>query len=199
MTSVASRTFITRCSLVVRPISLWTGRPPADSALTVRLQQSARQPIRTSDGSYAFLDIPDRRCTLMVHSPHYLPVEMPLDLDQFEPPVPIVDVELRPNRLHPLPPAASGFRFRVVDQGGAGLKGADVSAKLVGKGISGGEAIVSTWSDEDGSVVLPLRGQLPANCTAEVEVAFGGKRIQASWKVEPYSVIRMPDVQLVQS
>lgn len=196
MTAEAASTVVTRCSLVVRPVNMWTGQPPADSALTVRLKESAQLPIRVSDGSYAFLDMFERRCTLTVQSPFYLTVEMSLDLDQFEPPVPLVDVLLRPNRRYPPPAAASGFQFRVVDEVGAGLKGADVTARLVGKGIPGGEAILSTWSDEDGSVIVPLRGQLPPNCSAEVEVDAGGQRVQAKWKVELGSVIRMPDVQI---
>lgn len=192
----AVRTFVSRCSLVVRPISLWTGRPPTGSALIVRLKELAKPPIRTTDGCYAFLDYPGRKCTLTMLSPYYLPVEMPLDLDSFEQEVPIVDVEMRPGRLYPPPAAAAGFRFRVLDAGGLPLKGVDVNASISGKGKTAGDIRVSTWSDNDGFVVLPLRGQLPQTCTANVEFAFGGRKSQVEWKVESGTVAEMPDVRL---
>lgn len=192
----ATRTFVSRCALVVRPTSLWTGRPPTGSALTVRLMESAKPPIRTSDGCYAFLDYPGRKCTLTMSSPYYLPIEMPLDLDSFAQQVPIVDVELRPGRLYPPPAASAGFRFRVLDAGGSPLKGVDVNASINGKSKAAGDVRVSTWSDEDGYVVLPLRGQLPSSCAAKIEFAIGELKSEVEWKVESCTVADMPDVRL---
>lgn len=194
MTGAVS-TFVTRCSLVVRPVSLWTGRPPTGSSLIVRLKESARPPIRTSDGCYAFLDYSGRKCTLSITSPFYLTTEMPLDLDTFEQQVPIVDVILRPGRLYPPPAAASGFRFRVLSAEGVPLCGADVTASVSGKGKAAAQTHATTWSDEQGFVVLPLRGQLPQACTVSVEIAFGDRRMQAEWKAESGQVTDMPDVR----
>lgn len=192
----AVRTFVSRCSLVVRPINIWTGRPPAGSAVIVRLHESAKPPIRTSDGCYAFLDYPGRACTLTLSSPYYLPVELPLDLDSFEQPVPVIDVEMRPGRLYPPPAAATGFRFRVVDAGGSPLKSVDVNASISGRGKTAGDLRVTTWSDEDGFVLIPLRGPFPQTCAANVEFAFGGRKSQVEWKVEPGTVAEMADIRL---
>jgi len=192
----AVRTFVSRCSLVVRPISMWTGQPPTGSALIVRLKESAKPPIRVSDGSYAFLDYPDRKCTLTIASPYYLPTEMPLELDAFDEQVPIVDVWLRPGKLYPPPAAAAGFRVRVLDKRGFPLGGVDVNALISGKGKAAGEIRLSTWSDENGLVIIPLRGQLPQSCTVKVEFAFGNRKTQAEWKAESGTVVDMPEIRL---
>lgn len=192
----AVRTFVTRCSLVVRPVNLWTGRPPTGSALVVRLKESARAPIRTSDGSYAFLDYPGCAGTLLVTSPYYLTTEMPLDWSASEQSAPIVDIVLRPNRLYPAPAAATGFRFRVLDGSGSSTCGADVTASVSGKGKNADQLQITTWSDEQGFVVLPMPGRLPPSAAVRVNVAFGGRSAQAEWKTEPGSVIDMPDVRL---
>lgn len=192
----AVRTFVTHCSLVVRPISMWTGKPPTDSALTVRLQGFTRLPIRTSDGCYAFLDYPGRQCTLVVSSPYYLTTTMEIDLDSYETPAPVVDVMMRPNRQYPPPAAATGLRVRIVDKQGAPLGGAVVNASYSGKSRSAGHISLSTWSDERGHVVLPLRGLLPPSFTVKADVVYGKLKAQAEWQATSGDVVDLPDFQL---
>jgi hypothetical protein len=264
--TAASRTFVTRCSLVVRPFDLWTGQPPGNSALIVRLEETSRLPVRVSDGSYAFLDFPGRDCTLTIDSPFYLRMRIPIHLDSFAGQVPIVTVGLRPNRVYPPPSASSGFVFRVVDASGAPAAGANVSAYVdhdgaarsrlaedkaaagarriavaAGSGrLQPGDAFVlksrggaaaewgavadvedgglalsleqplenhwprgsvllpacRTWSAADGTVVIPLRGSIPAAAEAIVEIASGGMRKEFRWRVEPGSVANQPDVRM---
>lgn len=262
----SSRTVVTRCSLAVRPVDIWTGKPPGGSGLLVRLAESDRKPVRVSDGSYAFLDYPGRECTLLIGSPSYLPFELPLNLNNFESSVPIVTAALRPNRLYPHPAAATGFVFRITDAGGrpkarvsvsafaddegavrgraadektpAGSKrlrvasdtgrilpgdafvlksreGADTEWAAVAD-VSDGDAVltletplskawsrgakllpaVRTWSDDGGTVVLPLRGHYPPACPVTVRIGEGKQGLETVWTAEPGSVVRMPDIRM---
>ncbi|WP_276358387.1 hypothetical protein [Cohnella caldifontis] len=264
--TAAERTFVTRCSLAVRPFDLWTGQPPGNSALAVRLEETGKRPVRASDGSYAFLDFPGSVCTLTIDSPFYLPTRMTVHLEEFAGRVPIVTAGLRPNRAYPPPAAASGFRFRVAGPSGAPEAGAIVTAYvehdgaargrlaedkaaagarriavaagngrlqpgdafvLKGKGGSDAEwsAVADTWdaglalqleqplskgwprgtvllpacrtwSDMDGSVVIPFRGSFPPAAEAVVEIVSGERRWAARWQMEAGSVANMPDVRL---
>lgn len=187
------RTVVTRCSLAVCPIDMWTGRTPTGSSLVVRLKETERKPIRASDGSYAFLDYDARQCTLSVASPYYLRTELPLRLDEFEGSVPVVSVLLRPNRVYPTPAAATGFIFRVTDGKGSPLSGVKVSAAARRETVN--EAW-TTWSDEDGSVVLPLPGRWPAAFSVTVDISQGENGFQTVWTADSGTVVRLPDVRL---
>ncbi|MFC5702292.1 hypothetical protein ACFPVX_13400 [Cohnella faecalis] len=126
----AERTFVTRCSLAVRPIDSWTGRPPGGSSLTVRLLETGRKPVQTSDGSYAFLDFADSACTLVIGSPTYLEVRRTLDLTRLDPRMPTVTVSMLPNRAYPPPAASTGLVFTVCNPAGDAVPGAEVSAYI---------------------------------------------------------------------
>jgi hypothetical protein len=124
----AERTFVTRCSLAVRPIDVWNGAVPGPSAVQIWLEETDRKPIRASDGSYVFLDVPNDRCTLRISSPIFMEVrkEIPLPTDGGPPPV--VTVSLYPNRVYAPPPAATGVIVDLRDAAGLPLAGVPVFA-----------------------------------------------------------------------
>lgn len=124
----AGRTVVTRCSLAVRPIDVWTGKPPRDSALQVRLLETDGKPIRASDGSYVFLDYGADRCTLQIVSPTYRTVRQDVDLTSLHPREPVLTVGLLPNASYPPPPASTGLVFTVRDEAGRPLADVDVEA-----------------------------------------------------------------------
>ncbi|MBN2982769.1 hypothetical protein [Cohnella algarum] len=124
----AESTSVTRCSLVVRPIDVWTGKAAASPSVRVSLAETDRKPIRTSDGSFAFVDVEPRRCTIVIRSSTYLEFSETADLSLLPPAAPIVLACLLPNRLHPAPPAGTGLVFRITDKLGTPLAGVSVSA-----------------------------------------------------------------------
>ena len=126
----AERTFVTRCSLVVRPIDVWTGFTPSASSIRVSLTETERKPIRTSDGSYAFLDYAGRTCTLVISSITYLEYRREIELPEDGTEPPILTVSLLPNRTYLPPAAATGLIVKVCDEAGLPLQGAQLSAYI---------------------------------------------------------------------
>ncbi len=126
----AERTFVTRCSLVVKPIDAWTGFTPSASAIRVSLEETDRKPIRTSDGSYAFLDYSGKTCILVIASSTYLEYRKEIELPEegFAPP--ILTVSLMPNGVYVPPSAATGLTVNVCDGLGEPLSGARLSAYI---------------------------------------------------------------------
>jgi len=121
-----STTFVNRCSLVVRAVDLWSGNSPSASSIRVGIRGYNRAPLRTSDGSYAFLDYPNDRCIVTVTSPDYLDYEREMTLGVG---VPVLTAGLMPSRLRSAPAAASGLRFRIVDEKtGKPVKDAEIYA-----------------------------------------------------------------------
>ncbi len=121
-----STTFVNRCSLVVRAVDLWSGTPPLAAAIRVGIRGYNRTPLRTSDGSYAFLDYPNDRCIVTVTSPDYLDYEREIALGAG---VPILTAGLMPSRFRSAPAAAAGLRFRIIDEkSGKPVKDAEVYA-----------------------------------------------------------------------
>jgi hypothetical protein len=153
--SRAERTFVTRCSLAVKPIDIWTGAAPSGSSIRIALAETDRRPIRTSDGSYAFLDYSGRTCTLVITSFTYLEYRREITIadDLLQPP--ILTVSLLPNTVYAPPSAATGLIFKVCDESGSPFPGAQVSA----------------YVDDEGAV----RGRL-----AEEKTAGEGNRIRIS-------------------
>ncbi|MCD9025840.1 hypothetical protein [Cohnella silvisoli] len=123
----AERTFITRCTLAVKPIDIWTGITPSGSSFRMSLAETDRKPIRTSDGSYAFLDYSGKTCTLVITSPTYLEYRREIVLDNVSQP-PVLTVSLLPNIVYKAPSAATGLIVKVCNESGNPLSGAQVSA-----------------------------------------------------------------------
>lgn len=130
----AESTFVTRCSLVLRPIDAWTGRPASGADVQVALLESPGKPIRTSDGGYAFLDLPPARFTVVIRSPIHMEWDREVDLAQLPPASPVVIASLLPNRAHAVPAAATGIAFRVTDESGRSMAGVDVTAYVDDEG-----------------------------------------------------------------
>ncbi|MFD0674113.1 hypothetical protein [Cohnella sp. GCM10027633] len=119
-------TFVNRCALVVRAVDLWTGKEPAPASIRVGIRGHNRAPLRTSDGSYAFLDYAYDRCMVTVSSPDYLDYEREIELRDG---VPILTAGLMPSKVRSVPAGAAGLRFRIVDEAtGRPVKDAEVRA-----------------------------------------------------------------------
>lgn len=128
--SRAERSFVTRCSLAVKPIDVWTGKTPSASSIQIFLAESNRKPIRTSDGSYAFLDYPGKICTLVITSSTYMEYRTEISLNEnFQSP-PFLTISLLPNVVYAPPSAGTGLIFKVCDAAGSPLAGALVSAYI---------------------------------------------------------------------
>jgi len=124
----AESTSVTRCSLIVRTIDAWTGRAVSGSAVQASLDGIGRKPVRTSDGSFAFLDVEPSVRELIVRSSTYLEERRTVDLSALPAASPIVVISLLPNRLYPAPPDGAGVELAVKDAAGRPLAGVSVAA-----------------------------------------------------------------------
>lgn len=121
-------TTISRCSLVVRTTDVWTGRPAASASVRVRLQDIRTAPLRTSEGSWAFLDVNVDACEIVVESTSYLPIVRRVELASLDPGHPVVELYLQPSRLYAPPAAATGIIRRLMDGKGKPLANVEVFA-----------------------------------------------------------------------
>ncbi|THF77586.1 hypothetical protein [Cohnella fermenti] len=124
----AQSTSVTRCSLVVRTTDIWTGRPAVPSTVRVRLKGVPAAPLRTSDRSWAFLDLPHRLCDITVESGIYLPCSQQVDLSALAPGDPVVELFLLPGRAYVPFAAAAGIVRILVDENGKPAAGVEVFA-----------------------------------------------------------------------
>jgi hypothetical protein len=92
--------------------------------------ETDRKPIRTSDGSYAFLDIIGTTCTLVITSSTYLEHLREIKLPEAGAEPPILTVSLLPNGAYSPPPAATGLVAAVCDDSGLPLANAQISAYI---------------------------------------------------------------------
>ncbi|GGG77777.1 hypothetical protein [Paenibacillus radicis (ex Gao et al. 2016)] len=109
---------ITRCSLVVRLVDVWTRKTPGAQEVSVSLEGDVKRPIRKDDGSYLFLDVETDYAFLEVLSTHYLPVRQELTLSSLNRISPVVTVPLLPSRFYPQASGSTGLRSRVLDPAG---------------------------------------------------------------------------------
>lgn len=121
-------TTVSRCSLVVRTTDVWTGRPAAAAAVRVRLRDILSSPLRTSEGSWAFLDVKDTVCEITVESSIYLPCTVQVDLSSLPPGNPVVELFLQPGRTYAPPAAATGIVRRITDESGRPIVDVEVFA-----------------------------------------------------------------------
>ncbi len=126
----AERTFVTRCSLAVRPFDIWTGTAPAPSSLQVTLEGIGRRPVRSSDGSYVFLDVPGGRRTLTIASAVYREVSEEIVFPEGGGAPTVLTLSLLPNRIYVPPAAGTGAIVELRDTGGSPLAGAKIKAYI---------------------------------------------------------------------
>jgi hypothetical protein len=159
--SRAERTFVTRCSMAVRPIDIWTGNTPSVSSIRVALAETDRKPIRTSDGSYAFLDYSGKECTLLITSSTYLEYRREITLVDDLGKLPFLCVSLLPNIVYPPPSAGTGLVFTVCDQSGNPLQGAQISAYVDDEGAVRGRLAEEKTAGEGNRIFIsPGNGKL---------------------------------------
>lgn len=119
---------ITRCSLVVSPIDVWTRRLPAPSALTVSLEGVHKKPIRKPDGTYLFLDLSPGSYTLTVTSSTFIPFKQNIETASLKKINPVVTVPLLPGPGYAYPAASTALAFPICDAAEAPCAGAKVWA-----------------------------------------------------------------------
>lgn len=119
---------ITRCSLVVSPIDVWTRRLPAPSALIVTLEGVHKKPIRKPDGTYLFLDLSPGNYTLTVTSPAFIPFKQTIETASLPKLNPVVTVPLLPGPGYAYPAASTALAFPLCDASGSPCAGAIVWA-----------------------------------------------------------------------
>jgi hypothetical protein len=122
-------TTVSRVSLVVRTLDVWTGRPAAGSMLQVRLQGNSRiRPLKTSDGGWAFMDMKSEVCEVTVDSDVYMSCSRRIDLTALPAGNPVVDIFLLPGRRYSPAALATGIVCRLTDESGKPLSGVEVVA-----------------------------------------------------------------------
>ncbi|MHA6485336.1 hypothetical protein ACX1C1_25925 [Paenibacillus sp. strain BS8-2] len=121
-------TTVSRCSLVVRTTDVWTGRPAASSSVRVRLKDGFTSPLRTSEGSWAFLDLKASLCEIIVESSIYLPCTIQVNLATLHASNPVVELFMLPSRTYTPPAAATGITRRLIDGNGKPLANIQVFA-----------------------------------------------------------------------
>ncbi|WP_141680348.1 hypothetical protein [Bacillus sp. FJAT-26390] len=121
-------TSITRCSLVVSPIDVWTRRLPAPSALIVLLEGVHSKPIRKPDGTYLFLDLSPGSYLLTITSPAFIPYQQIIETASLPPLNPIVTVPLLPSPGYAYPAASTAIAFALNDASGTPCAGVKVWA-----------------------------------------------------------------------
>lgn len=119
---------VTRCSLVVIPVDIWSRRAIGGAVIRVALEPVLKPPVRKADGSYLFLNVSVQNCTLTISSAVYMPVRMDVDLSELDPLMPVIAVPMLPAKGYPYPPAATGIVTRIIDAGGKGAPHAEVLA-----------------------------------------------------------------------
>ncbi|MBD2867594.1 hypothetical protein [Paenibacillus arenilitoris] len=178
---------VTRCSLVVSPVDVWTRRLPAPSALSVSLQGVQKKPIRKPDGTYLFLDLPPGSYALEVASPFFLPYWETIVTSELDPLSPLVTVPLMPGPGYAYPPSATGVTFLLCGEDGRPLPGAPVDAYIDDDSAARGRLAQETleagaWSASIGLLQgktvagesLLLRGQGKEELVRVAETLPGG-------------------------
>lgn len=155
----AESSSVTRCALVVRTIDAWTGQTASGSGVQALLTGIGRKPIRTSDGSFAFLDLESSVCELVVRSATYLEERRTVDLSLLPAASPVVVASLLPNRFYPAPPAASGVELSVEDPSGRPLAGVSVAAYVDVEAASRGR-VADDHAVEGATVVRYVPGDV---------------------------------------
>ncbi len=123
---------MTRCSLVVSPVDIWTRRMPAPAALSVMLAGIQRKPVRKPDGTYLFFDLPEGSYLLNINSPSFIPVSEWVETSRLNPLHPVVTVPLLPGPGYMYPAASTAVRLRLVGTFGAPRAGVAVEAYATG-------------------------------------------------------------------
>ncbi|WP_028611988.1 hypothetical protein [Paenibacillus harenae] len=178
---------VTRCSLVVSPVDVWTRKLPVSSSLSVTLQDIHKKPIRKSDGTYLFLDLPAGSYVLEVTSPSFIPYRETVDTAKLEFLNPVVTVPLLPGPGYPFPAAATAISFLLYDEAGIPLTGAGVAAyadeesasrgRISQDKLEPGDSIASVGLLQGQTVAgesLLLRGQGKEELVCVAEVLPGG-------------------------
>jgi hypothetical protein len=156
-------TSITRCSLVVSPVDVWTRKIPPASALSVTLQDLHKKPVRKPDGTYLFLDLPAGSYMLEVTSPLFIPYREMIDTTVLEPLHPVVALPLLPGPGYPYPAAATAISFSLYDEAGQPAAGAFVTAYADGEPAARGRIAQDKLEAGDSAVSIGmLQGQTAA-------------------------------------
>ncbi|MCR2802434.1 hypothetical protein [Paenibacillus soyae] len=156
-------TMVSRVSLVVRTLDVWTGLPASGSALRVKLRENDRiKPLRTSDGGWAFMDLKGEACEVTVESDVYLFCSRRIDLSELPAGSPVVDLFLLPGRRYSPAASATGIVRRLTDAEGRPLSGVEVVAYADGEQAARGRIL----DDEVPPGSMELR-YLPAGATVK--------------------------------
>lgn len=178
-------TQITRCSLVVSPVDVWTRRLPA--ALVVSLDGIHKKPIRKQDGSYVFLDLPPGSYVLKVTSSAFIPFMKRIETASLSKLNPVITVPLLPSAGFMYPATSTGITFALCESDGTSCAGAEVWAyasedtsargRIMQEIVPAG-AIAATIGTLQGQTVagesLLLRGHGNEELVQVAEVMTGG-------------------------
>ncbi|MEK3881876.1 hypothetical protein [Paenibacillus sp. PL2-23] len=187
---------VSRVSLAVRTLDVWTGRPAASPLLQVRLAGDVRRrPLRSSDGTWIFMDVTSETCVVSVVSDVYLPCEREVNLASLPAGNPVIDIYLLPGRRYSAPPAATGLMRRLTDEKGGALAGVKVNAYADDERCARGRLL-----DEE---VLPGSAELrplpsgPALMNGDLLAIRSKENPEAEWfRVQPCELDAKPCLRL---
>jgi len=153
-------TRITRCSLVVSPVDIWTRRLPAPSALAVSLEGIQKKPIRKSDGSFVFLDLPPGSYVLSVSSSVFVPYRRRIETASIPRLNPKITVPLLPGPRYLYPASSTAITFALCDEKGSPCANAEVWAYIDEDSAARGRIMQdSLLSGADTATLGLLKGQ----------------------------------------
>ncbi|MFX3632985.1 MAG: hypothetical protein ACE3L7_04575 [Candidatus Pristimantibacillus sp.] len=119
---------VTRCSLVVTLVDVWTRKKPSAQDIQVSLAEYSSPPIRKPDGSFLFLDLQLQTCHLKIVSNIYMPQLIPIELHKLDPLSPVIVIPLLPSSSYSNPPGSTGIKFRLINSYGDPLPQALIQA-----------------------------------------------------------------------
>jgi len=161
---------------------------PDGSALDpvrVRAEETGHYARRASGGFYVLCNLPPGTHRLVVESPHYHLETRTIDLPAEPGSPPMLDVELKPNRMYPMPDGMTLLRGAVQEAGGQWAIGASVTAALNGPHTTVKARLKEPASAGDDELRLTsIQGELKAGDILYVRNAEFGK--------SEYVVLRAP-------
>lgn len=156
-------TRVTRCSLVVSPVDVWTRRLLAPSALSVSLEGIHKKPIRKPDGTFLFLDLPSGSYVLSVTSSVFIPYRKQIETASISKLYPMITVPLLPSPKYAYPADSTAVTFELCNAARRPCADAEVWAYICEDAAARGRIMQdSLLAGADTAAVGQLQGQTVA-------------------------------------
>jgi hypothetical protein len=166
---------------------------PAPSALSVGLVGVQRKPVRKSDGTYLFFDLPDGSYLLNIDSPSFIPVSEWIETGKLNPLHPVVTIPLLPGPGYLYPSASTAVRLRLVGTFGSPKPDVAVEAYATSDAAARGRVAQEQLAAGDECVAVSLlQGQTVAGETLLLR-GQGQQELVRVAEVQPGGIWRLEE------